>query len=83
MATPFETDQSNGSGAGTTSRRLLPATVLLLGMVALQACQPERSAPRRSDTQMREMALPEVRLWRGTPGARPANPRAKLKAGTR
>jgi hypothetical protein len=57
--------------------------VLLLWMVPLQACQPERPAPRRSGAQMREMALPEMRLRRGTTGIGRDNPRANLKPSSR
>jgi hypothetical protein len=57
--------------------------VLLLWMVLLQACQPERPASRRSGAQMREMALPEVRLRRGTTGTGRANPRATLQPSSR
>jgi hypothetical protein len=85
FATAIGSDKTNGFGAGTSSRRLLAAMLLLLWILPLQACRPDRSrsSPRRSGTQMREMALPEVRLRRGSTGARHTNPRGNLKAGSR
>ena len=83
LATPFGSDQSNGSVVWATGRRSLAAILLLLWMVPLQACRPEGSAPRRSDAEMRKMALPEVRLLREPPPPHRTNPPANLKAGSR
>lgn len=85
FATAIGSDKTNDFDTGTSRQRLLAAILLLLWILPLQACRPEssRSSPKRSGTQMREMALPEVRLRRGSTEARRTNPRGNLKAGSR
>jgi hypothetical protein len=61
----------------------LAAVALALLVLPLQSCRPERGRRSSAPGQLREMALPEVRLRRGTTGARRGSTGGHFGAGSR
>jgi hypothetical protein len=64
-------------------RTAVATVALALLVLPLQSCRPERDRRSSAPGQLREMALPEVRLRRGTTGDRHGSTERHLGAGSR